>query len=148
MRKILIASMVILVCGAFLGALAHFRYSASTVTVPHGIALSWSSNERAIPKLQAELQKDPQNAEWNTALGQAYLQKARETGDPTYYSKAEQLFSRALATRRNNVAALIGDASLAMSRHEFQTARKLAEQAIGLNPDIVVSYGVLAYALF
>src|SRR5215475_11039742 len=100
MKKVLIVSVIILVCTALLGATIHVYRNASLSTIPHGIALSWSSNERAIPKLQAELQQDPKNAEWNAALGQAYLQKARETGDPTYYSKAEELFSRALTSKR------------------------------------------------
>src|SRR5262249_25633532 len=59
----------------------------------------------------------------------------------------EALFSRALATKPDHVAALIGKASLAMSRHEFQTARELAQEAIRINPDMVASYGVLTDAL-
>jgi tetratricopeptide (TPR) repeat protein len=147
MKTVFIASIGILVCTAFLGGTMYFHRNASAPVPPHGIPLSWSSNERAIPKLQAELQGDPKNADWNAALGQAYLQKARETGDPTYYSRAEGLFSRALATKHDHVAALIGKASLAMSRHEFRMARDLAQEAIRINPDMVASYGVLTDAL-
>ena len=107
---------------------------------------SWSGNERIIPKLQEQLKQDPENPEWNAALGLAYLQKARETGDPSYYSKADALFERALASRANHMDALIGRASLAMSRHEFRQARDIAERAVRLNPDVVATYGVLADA--
>jgi tetratricopeptide (TPR) repeat protein len=110
------------------------------------IPAPWSGNERIIPKLQEQLKQDPENPEWNSALGLAYLQKARETGDPSYYSKADALFDRALASKRNHIDALIGHASLAMSRHEFQQARDIAERTVRLNPDIVATYGVLADA--
>src|SRR4029453_9191079 len=58
---------------------------------------SWSVNERAIPVFQEKLKQNGSSPEWNAALGNAYLQKARETGDPAYYPKAEELFTRALA---------------------------------------------------
>jgi len=45
--------------------------------------MPWSSNERASPVLQEKLKADPGNADLNASLGQAYLQKARETGDPS-----------------------------------------------------------------
>jgi tetratricopeptide (TPR) repeat protein len=110
------------------------------------IPAPWSGNERLIPKLQEQLKQDPKNPHWNSALGLAYVQKARETGDPNYYSKADALFDRALAARPDNMDALIGRASLAMSRHEFQQAREIAERAMRLNPDVVATYGVLADA--
>ena len=80
------------------------------------IPVPWSGNERMIPKLQENLKQEPENPDWNSALGLAYLQKARETGDPSYYTKADALFDRALASRGDHVDALIGRASLAMSR--------------------------------
>src|SRR5262245_26108771 len=76
------------------------------------IPATWSSNERAIPKLQEKLKESPENADWNAALGEAYLQKARETGDPGYYTKAEGLFNRALASDHRSIQALIGQSSL------------------------------------
>jgi len=112
----------------------------------HSIPAPWSGNERVIPMLQEKLKQEPENPEWNSALGLAYLQKARETGDPSYYTKADALFDRALASRRDHVDALIGRASLAMSRHEFEQAREIAERALRLNPDVVATYGVLADA--
>src|ERR1051326_4523310 len=126
MKKILIASPLIVVF-CFTAFLCFHR---SSPPVPHGIAASWSVNERTIAKLQDKLKQEPNSAEWNTALGHAYLQKARETGDPSYYSKAEQLFDQTLSSKRNYVKALADKASLEMSRHEFQAARKFAEKAI------------------
>src|SRR5262245_5763432 len=108
---------------------------------------SWSINERAIPVLQEKLKQNDANPEWNAALGNAYLQKARETGDPAYYPKAEELFTRALAKNPSYVDALVGTASLAMSRHEFAMAKEIAEHATKLNPYSAIAYGILADAL-
>ena len=108
--------------------------------------LSWSGNERAIPKLQEILKSDPNNPDLNAALGHAYLQKARETGDPSYYTKSEQLFARAIATNSDHSEALIGNASLAMSRHQFALARDIADRAAQLNPYSAAARGILADA--
>ena len=108
---------------------------------------SWSTNEMAIPVLQEKLKQNGASPEWNAALGNAYLQKARETGDPAYYTKAEGLFARALAKNPTRIDALVGTASLAMSRHEFAQAKEIAERAVKLDPYSAVSYGILADAL-
>jgi tetratricopeptide (TPR) repeat protein len=108
--------------------------------------LSWSPNERAIPKLQEKLKTDSDNPDWNAALGHAYLQKARETGDPSYYTKSEPLFERALASNPDHVEALIGKASLAMSRHRFLDGLKIAERAANLNEYSAAARGILSDA--
>src|SRR5215510_9326948 len=115
------------VIGLFLASCSHPSPRA-VHTMP------WSSNERAIPILQEKVKADPGNADLNASLGQAYLQKARETGDPSYYTKSEELFGRALARNADHVGALIGKASLAMSRHQFEAARDIARQASEMNP--------------
>src|SRR5215467_5329916 len=120
---------------------------AALALVGRSVPSQWSSNERMIPMLQEKLRQEPRNAEWNAALGQAYLQKARETGDPSFYTKAEELFGRALSADPKSAPAMIGSASLAMSRHDFGKARAMAEHAIQINPDIPATYGVLADAL-
>jgi tetratricopeptide (TPR) repeat protein len=112
----------------------------------HTSTLQWSGNERAIPKLQEKLKSEPNNPDMNAALGQAYLQKARETGDPSYYSKSEQLFQRALATSPDHDEALIGKASLSMSRHQFAEARDIAQRAAQLNTYSAGARGILADA--
>jgi tetratricopeptide (TPR) repeat protein len=79
-------------------------------------------------------------------LGMAYLQRARETGDPTYYGRAEEVFDEALAREPQNVEALIGKGGLANVRHQFHEALALSEQARDLNPTIARVYGVIADA--
>ncbi|MBI4475506.1 MAG: tetratricopeptide repeat protein [Acidobacteria bacterium] len=120
---------------------------APKTTATTSFTLSWSGNERAIPVLQEKLRGDSDNPDLNAALGQAYLQKARETGDPSYYTKSEQLFDRALAKSDDHLEALIGQASLAMSRHEFEKARDIAWRAASLNGYSAAVRGILADAL-
>jgi tetratricopeptide (TPR) repeat protein len=116
-------------------------------TLPgHSSTLPWSGNERAIPKLQEKLKSEPKNPDLNAALGQAYLQKARETGDPSYYAKSEQLFGRALDANADHVEALIGKASLAMSRHQFAQARDIARHAAEISAYSAAARGILADA--
>ncbi len=81
-----------------------------------------------------------------TMLGQAYLQKARETGDPGYYSKAETLFQQTLASDGDDVEAIVGLGTLALARHEFAAALDWGEQARALAPYHAAAYGVIADA--
>lgn len=113
---------------------------------PKGHTLAWSANERAIPQLQEKLKQEPDNPDLNASLGEAYLQKARETGDPSYYTKSEGLFNRALSINPAHVQALTGKASLAMSRHQFAAARDIAKRAAALNPYSAGARGMLADA--
>lgn len=79
-------------------------------------------------------------------LGLAYLQKAREVGDPVYYSKAEAVLKRALELDPNNFEALDGLGSLALSRHQFSQALEWGEKAHKLKPNQSYNYGIIADA--
>jgi tetratricopeptide (TPR) repeat protein len=81
-----------------------------------------------------------------TMLGQAYLQKARETGDPAYYPKAQTLFEQALAANGDNVDALVGLGTLALARHQFAAALDWGEQAYAASPSHAPALGVIGDA--
>ena len=76
--------------------------------------------DRSIAALQDALRSgDALTQSRNAAqLGHAYLQKARETGDSSYYPKAEALFRQALASDEANVDALVGMGTLAGIREK------------------------------
>jgi tetratricopeptide (TPR) repeat protein len=80
-------------------------------------------------------------------LGLVYQQRARETGDPSYYSRSEAALRRSLAVSPQNDLALTGLAALAASRHRFDDARALAAKAAGLNSRSAEAYGVLGDSL-
>jgi tetratricopeptide (TPR) repeat protein len=80
-------------------------------------------------------------------LGLAYLQRARETADASFYSRAESALRRARALDLEDPVALSGLASLAASRHDFRTSLRLARRAVALAPETARGYGLLGDAL-
>jgi len=85
-----------------------------------------------IRKLQAALRAQPDDADSLTLLGLEYEQRARETGDPSYYSKADGVLRDALGLSPSSPLAESGLASLALSRHRFREGLALGRRAIGL----------------
>lgn len=100
-----------------------------------------------VRSLEREARERPGDAETLTLLGLAYQQRARETGDPSFYPLSERALAEALRLPGDDYLALVGLASLAASRHEFEEARQLARRAIALSPDSAAAYGVLGDAL-
>ncbi len=79
-------------------------------------------------------------------IGQTFLQRARETGDPTHYAKAEVSFQKALDLDPQNVEAMGGMGSLCLSRHRFAEALAWGERARALNPYNATLYGIIGDA--
>ena len=58
-----------------------------------------SATDRQIGALQERLRQQPDDHAAATRLGLAYLQRARETSDPTYYTRADGILNQALDGR-------------------------------------------------
>ncbi|MEJ7707508.1 MAG: tetratricopeptide repeat protein [Nocardioidaceae bacterium] len=102
----------------------------------------------AIASLQARLEKLPADATSWAALGSAYIQQSRITGDPSYYAKASGVLRRSLEEQPNaNFAALTGQAALAAARHDFGAALALAERSQRINRFSATNLGILVDAL-
>ncbi len=87
-----------------------------------------------ISSLQSRLQRLPTDSESWAALGTAYVQQARITGDPSFYPKAAGVLGRSLEeSPSGNAAALTGQAALAAARHDFQGAYRLTSKAMAIN---------------
>ena len=80
-------------------------------------------------------------------LGLAYQQRARETGDPTYYTKSGEALRRALELAPHDLIATSGLGSLALSRHRFREALALGRRAQAISPTTARNYGVIGDAL-
>jgi tetratricopeptide (TPR) repeat protein len=80
-------------------------------------------------------------------LAAAYLQKARETGDPSFYARADGVLEQALEQGPDDPAELVEASGLAAGRHDFRGALRLARRATALAPDDSGGAAVLVDAL-
>ena len=97
--------------------------------------------------LQDALRTRPDNVRGLDLLGLAYQQRARETGDPSYYVRSEAVLRHALRIAPRDLDATSGLASLALSRHRFGLALELGRKALAISPTTARNYGVVGDAL-
>ena len=100
-----------------------------------------------IAKLEAQLGASSDDVRSLDALGLAYQQRARETGDPAYYPKSDRVLRRALRLAPRDLVATSGLGSLALSRHRFREALALGRRARAISPGTARNYGVIGDAL-
>jgi tetratricopeptide (TPR) repeat protein len=109
-----------------------------------GLVRPAAGTDAEIRRLQAAVRAgQPVEAQ----LAAAYLQKVRETGDLSFYVRADGILQRALARGPEDADELIEAATLAAGRHDFRGALRLAERARALQPEAVAAYPVLVDAL-
>jgi len=113
---------------------------------PAPLTPSTISTDTIITNLQGYLQLHPADSLAYSNLGIAYLQKARETGDPAFYAKADAVLAKALALAPNDFRALTGAGALALARHQFQNALILGQRAQAVNPYNAGAYGIVGDA--
>jgi tetratricopeptide (TPR) repeat protein len=106
-----------------------------------------ATTDQRIGALQATVRARPKQADGYTLLAGAYRQKVRETGDATYYSKADGLIARALELAPGDPAALTERAALEASRHDFRASLRDALAARRAAPTVDKPFGVLVDAL-
>jgi tetratricopeptide (TPR) repeat protein len=104
------------------------------------------STASLVAELQSRLRANPEDEHSFVLLGLAYQQRARETGDPSWYPKSEGALRRALALDGKDYLAVSGLGALALSRHRFDVALDLGQQARRLNPNSARTYGVIGDA--
>ncbi|MGH3568918.1 MAG: tetratricopeptide repeat protein, partial [Pseudonocardia sp.] len=106
-----------------------------------------SALDKMIYRAQDSLRRNPDDAVLWAQLGAAYVEQARVTGDPSYYSRSQDALDRSLQMQPDgNGEAVIGRGQLANARHDFAAARGFGEQARELRPFTPEVYGVLADA--
>ena len=74
------------------------------------------------------------------------MQKARETGDPSYYARADRSFDAALRRDPRDLTAVLGAGTLAGLRHDFSEQLGLGLEAQRIQPGLVDAYPVIADA--
>jgi tetratricopeptide (TPR) repeat protein len=133
------------------GAFRDSSHAAAPAVVAEANALQdqFAATDTAtlVADLQASLRARPDDAHAAALLGLAYQQRARETGDPGYYTRSDGILHRALALAPNDFLATSALGSLALSRHRFRDALVLGRRARTLSPATARNYGVIGDAL-
>jgi tetratricopeptide (TPR) repeat protein len=105
-----------------------------------------SAVDEAVARFGRRVAERPADGAAWASLGDAFMQKARETHDAGYYARAEDAFTRALARDGGNVPAMVGRAWVHGARHEFEESIEWARKAIALDPGDPAAYGLLGDA--
>jgi tetratricopeptide (TPR) repeat protein len=107
---------------------------------------STSATDRAIADAQATLRRDPADDVARLDLAVAFLQKVRETGDPTLYTKCAGLLDDLEQRHPDDARVLVAQGTLALAQHRFEEARSYGEDALRLSPRNPTAYGILVDA--
>jgi len=109
-------------------------------------ALANASTDVQIAHYQALVRAYPKDSRGYDSLGNAYLQKVRETGDASYYTRAGAVFATAERLNPRDPAAATGMGALALARHDFRGGLRWGLEARRLAPFVVKPYGVVVDA--
>jgi tetratricopeptide (TPR) repeat protein len=102
--------------------------------------------DKAIREAEAAIALRPQLSVGYTALTTAYMQKARESGDASYYGRAEAAVRQALALQADSIEALRALAWVQTGKHEFREALATAERLHEQFPNDPMVHGLLGDA--
>ncbi len=106
-----------------------------------------TDGQKAIDAAQQRLAASPNDPSLMAVLALGYLQRVRETGDPSYYVRADELVRRALALAPKEINALVAAGSLSLSRHEFAAALEYGTAAVAVAPARPAGHGIVTDAL-
>ncbi|HEU5316648.1 MAG TPA: tetratricopeptide repeat protein, partial [Chloroflexota bacterium] len=106
--------------------------------------------DTALRQIQERLTNNPADPlayAVHAQLGSLYLQKVRETGDPSYYARAEAALQQSLALGPDNALAAAGMGALSLARHDFDAGLHWGETARRQAPWAPGPLGIVADAL-
>jgi tetratricopeptide (TPR) repeat protein len=108
--------------------------------------LRHSTADAQVTKWDAQVKATPRDTTAWVNLGDALMEKARETADIDYYNRAEVTYRKALGIAPDQIGALDGMAWVTSGRHEFEQSQAWAHKAIAINPGDNAAYGLLGDA--
>jgi tetratricopeptide (TPR) repeat protein len=110
--------------------------------IPPNVVAQSTIWDQAILRYQRLLQRNSRDATVYYRLGDAYLQKARETGDITYINLAEKTLQKCLEIAPEHSGAARHLAYAMYMRHGFDEAVIQAQKAAALDPTDSHAYGI------
>jgi tetratricopeptide (TPR) repeat protein len=96
-----------------------------------------------VARLQGDLRGRPDDPRLLTRLGVAYVTRARETADPSFYTKAAGVLERATRLAPADADTMVSRGLLELGRHEFRSALAWGTRAARANPDLPDALGVV-----
>lgn len=104
--------------------------------------------QKTVDYYREEIKKKPDVIKNYIELAQLFLQEARVTGrHHEYIPKAQSLLEQALKRDPESYEANVTKATMLMTMHQFEEAKKLAEWTVRQRPYAAIGYGVLCDAL-
>src|SRR2546423_7065313 len=101
-----------------------------------------SASDREIRRWMEKARRSAADDKAWAGLGDALMQRVRETGDQAYYGHAESADGRSLQINPRNLGALTGLAWVYGGRHAFDNSVEWAEKAIAIDPKNNIAYGL------
>ena len=139
---------------AFAAALAIFTIAGAggsgatrSAAEPAFVPATSQSTDARIAALQSMVKAAPRNPQGYAELAQAYLQKVRETGDASFYTRADGVLKAGQRLDPRSPSATVVAGTLALARHDFAGALSLGERARREAPDLAAPYAVLVDSL-
>jgi tetratricopeptide (TPR) repeat protein len=144
--KLLVAALAF---AATLAVLATSRHSdaPSPRSEPAFVPATSQSTDARIASLQAAVRAEPKAPRGYASLAQAYMQKVRETGDASFYTRADAVLKTALRLEPRSADATVVGGTLALARHDFAGALELGRRARMLAPELAAPYAVVVDSL-
>jgi tetratricopeptide (TPR) repeat protein len=79
-------------------------------------------------------------------LGDALMQRVRETGDAALYRRAERAYAKALERDPRDIDATVGLGTVALARHDFEAGLRYGLRARRINPRSFAPFAVVVDA--
>jgi tetratricopeptide (TPR) repeat protein len=105
-----------------------------------------TSTDALIGSLQEKVRENPKDFDSHINLANAYLQKVRETGDPTLYARTEDLLGEAQKLDDHSPELFATRGRLALARHDFVAALRHGTRALALDPESASYHGIVGDA--
>ena len=118
----------------------------ANVTAPLPKTSGNSPTDKEIARWQEKTSADPKDKKAWASLGDALMQKGRETADTAYYSHAQHAYEQSLALDPKFTDAIDGMAWVTSGRHEFEQSIVWANKALAVAPDDRTAEGLLGDA--
>jgi tetratricopeptide (TPR) repeat protein len=110
-------------------------------------ATEWKKTQEKIVELKQKIAQKPEDTKLRLQAATIFIAEQRITGEHHfYYTAIEKILNAVLSLDAKNFEAKVYMASLRMSQHQFAEAKKIAEEALAINPSNAYVYGILVDA--